>query len=353
MDLFEMFGIKVEDQIEEKSKTSSKTENKQKKGKKVEKKAASAKTDAKKLVLPLTVYTGFNRPFLITGTGSTTDKTLRERIHDVTKEFHPDVFTYDVVGDKVWVAFDPAKEVQKGKVKILKESEMFLANHQIDISGIAIDENDMADISVVEDVLKKVHPAFQKIGVVSSADGKLLAPVFHWEVLGNKELSFPVRVCLYGRENFQVTWEEFKNFLNEKGYNVEEDVKFDANILQQYIETKYPEYDKKHTKLLYMEKENIVLPVISIPENKKPVSAKKTEKFPTKDTTLSFIFEKIPLTPELFGGKEEVSEKELLAFCADKYPEYASESAKIFYDKKLRILFPRIEGARKGASAWV
>ena len=51
MDLFEMFGIKVEDQIEEKSKTSSKTENKQKKGKKVEKKAASAKTDAKKLVL--------------------------------------------------------------------------------------------------------------------------------------------------------------------------------------------------------------------------------------------------------------------------------------------------------------
>ena len=244
MDLFEMFGIKVEDQIEEKSKTSSKTENKQKKGKKVEKKAASAKTDAKKLVLPLTVYTGFNRPFLITGTGSTTDKTLRERIHDVTKEFHPDVFTYDVVGDKVWVAFDPAKEVQKGKVKILKESEMFLANHQIDISGIAIDENDMADISVVEDVLKKVHPAFQKIGVVSSADGKLLAPVFHWEVLGNKELSFPVRVCLYGRENFQVTQEEFGNFLNEKGYNVEEDVKFDANILQQYIETKYPEYVK-------------------------------------------------------------------------------------------------------------
>ena len=85
MDLFEMFGIKVEDQIEEKSKTSSKTENKQKKGKKVEKKAASAKTDAKKLVLPLTVYTGFNRPFLITGTGSTTDKTLRERIHDVAR----------------------------------------------------------------------------------------------------------------------------------------------------------------------------------------------------------------------------------------------------------------------------
>lgn len=85
MDLFEMFGIKVEDQIEEKSKTSSKTENKQKKGKKVEKKVASAKTDAKKLVLPLTVYTGFNRPFLITGTGSTTDKTLRERIHDVAR----------------------------------------------------------------------------------------------------------------------------------------------------------------------------------------------------------------------------------------------------------------------------
>ena len=203
MDLFEMFGIKVEDQIEEKSKTSSKTENKQKKGKKVEKKAASAKTDAKKLVLPLTVYTGFNRPFLITGTGSTTDKTLRERIHDVAREFHPDVFSYDVVGDKVWVAFNPEKEVQKGKVKILKESEMFLANHQIDISGIAIDENDMADISVVEDVLKKVHPAFQKIGVVSSADGKFLAPVFHWEVLGNKELSFPVRVCLYGREIFR------------------------------------------------------------------------------------------------------------------------------------------------------
>ncbi len=232
----------------------------------------------------------------------------------MTKEFHPDVFTYDVVGDKVWVAFDPAKEVQKGKVKILKESEMFLANHQIDISGIAIDENDMADISVVEDVLKKVHPAFQKIGVVSSADGKLLAPVFHWEVLGNKELSFPVRVCLYGRENFQVTREEFKNFLNEKGYNVEEDVKFDANILQQYIETKYPEYDKKHTKLLYMEKENIVLPVISIPENKNLFRQRKQKNFRRRIRRFPLFLKKFRLHRSYLEGKKKYQKKNFSHF---------------------------------------
>lgn len=152
-------------------------------------------------MLPLTVYTGFNRPFLITGTGSTTDKTLRERIHDVAREFHPDVFSYDVVGDKVWVAFNPEKEVQKGKVKILKESEMFLANHQIDISGIAIDENDMADISVVEDVLKKVHPAFQKIGVVSSADGEnFLHRYFTGKCLETKNFhSLSEYACMEGK----------------------------------------------------------------------------------------------------------------------------------------------------------
>ena len=71
-----------------------------------------------------------------------------------------------------------------------------------------------------------------------------------------------------------------------------------------------------------------------VPYLKTGTAAVKETTYPTKDVVLSLVFTKIPLSPDMFGGKEEVNEKELLKFICADYPEYGSGRASVQYLKK-------------------
>lgn len=80
-------------------------------------------------------------------------------------------------------------------------------------------------------------------------------------------------------------------------------------------------------------------------------TAKKTEhhaSFPT-DAAISLIFTKLQLSPELFGGKENVTESEILQYLSKDYPEYTKERTRIEYDAKENLIIPVLKGSTKGA----
>ncbi len=77
---------------------------------------------------------------------------------------------------------------------------------------------------------------------------------------------------------------------------------------------------------------------------------KKEETYPTEDTQIGLIFTKIKLSPELFGGKKEVTKKEICKFLSKDYEEFAdTERVTIIYDKARKLIKPMIAAARKGA----
>ena len=79
--------------------------------------------------------------------------------------------------------------------------------------------------------------------------------------------------------------------------------------------------------------------------------AKKEETFKTT-ATISLIFRRIKLSPDMFGGKEEVGRKEILAVLNKEYPEYTSERTTLTYDTKINTIFPGIKGSSKGATLY-
>ena len=86
-----------------------------------------------------------------------------------------------------------------------------------------------------------------------------------------------------------------------------------------------------------------------VPYIKSGVATAKEVMYPTSDVTLSLVFTRISLTPEMFGGKEKVTEKELLKVITDDYPEYGDGRATVNYLKKEKLIVVSIKSAKKGA----
>lgn len=86
-----------------------------------------------------------------------------------------------------------------------------------------------------------------------------------------------------------------------------------------------------------------------VPYIKSGVATAKEVMYPTSGVTLSLVFSRIPLNPEMFGGKEKVTEKELLKVITDDYPEYGDGRATVNYLKKEKLIVVSIKSAKKGA----
>lgn len=355
MDFFSMFNIPVETPAEKDTK---KTETKPKK-------TASAKggnkSSSKKPVkkeelykLPITVYTGYREPFSIEANEAKykegiTLKQLKQEIEAICPEYPAKVMLVEVdsKSSKAWAALNSMLAVRKGNLKLNKDTLISLAGHEIDHTSVMTDTECEVSIDELKKTFETVHPAFAYAGFV--AEGNVITPVFD-EGKMPSELKFPIRLCLYGRENWQIAQEEYNAFLTEKGNTLEGDGKYDEDMVREMITARYPDFDGDHLRLHYMDKENIVLVTMYV----KPVSGatagkKKEELYPTEGTTLSFIFNKVPLSPELFDGKKEVSKKELISYCATLYPEYDNENTQIRYDKERKLIIPVLQGSSKGA----
>ena len=80
----------------------------------------------------------------------------------------------------------------------------------------------------------------------------------------------------------------------------------------------------------------------------KAAATVKEELYPT-DASVSLIFTKLQLTSSMFGGKKEITKKELLKHIAKQYPEYSPERTELIYDKKQKLIIPSFKSGKRGS----
>lgn len=86
-----------------------------------------------------------------------------------------------------------------------------------------------------------------------------------------------------------------------------------------------------------------------VPYIKTGAATPKTQMYPTSDVSLSLVFRRIELSPEMFDGKDEVTEEELLSLITKDYPEYGNGRAELKYLKKEKLIMVSIKSSKKGS----
>lgn len=77
-------------------------------------------------------------------------------------------------------------------------------------------------------------------------------------------------------------------------------------------------------------------------------AVKEEKKYPTEGTELSLMLRHIPLSPEMFAGKKEVTSEQLLNWLTPQYPEYSKDRTCFEYDEKAKLIIAILKGASKG-----
>lgn len=121
-----------------------------------------------------------------------------------------------------------------------------------------------------------------------------------------------------------------------------------------FTDEKVEEVVKKLYSPLFMENYHIVASpeegqYFVVPYIKTGAATPKTQMYPTEGVTLSLVFKRIELSPEMFGGKSEVTEDEILKLVAKDFPEYGNGRAAVTYLKKEKLIMVSIKSSKKGA----
>lgn len=206
------------------------------------------------------------------------------------------------------------------KSKMCGEYRILLGGYETTVS-----ENDGEDdrpfgLKEVQKVWYNSYPDFENISdFISDDDRKVIVPVFKQKPVKDAKEGL---VYIFGNIPCTVS--------NES--------------LEAVAKREFAEYEGNYHIVQYGEGEYFLVPHI-----KAGMAAKKEMVYPTKDVSLSFVFSRIPLTPEMFDGKEEVTEKELLAYITEDFPEYGNGRSSIEYLKKEKLILVSIKSAKKGA----
>ena len=343
LNLFDMLGIPTpkEETKPEKKKKSRAT------------KSASKKDKENAYPLPLTVVTGWHEPAVIEGPGEVLDQSLRMKIHELFPEYTDSNMTIHVDSDKksVYVGFKRSSILTKGTQKLASSVECCLGGERLEISnafdGTDDQEVDVADISKV---LAESCPIFKGCSFVM---GEILVPMFTQSALTDQKLSFPINILFFGRGTMQVTKQQYAVAFSTGGQSWdEEDGTVSAVVLMDIVLGQWNDLDARFTVLEYDQEQNMVLVTQIVGEEETKKTPVKDE-FSTEGTTLSVIFQKLPLSPELFGGKTSVTKKELQAYVAGIFPEYGGNNVEFLYNKETKFIVPLLRGSSKGGNTGV
>lgn len=343
MDIFSILGIEA-------PKEEKKQANGKKETKKSKKQTTAGKTETK-YDLPLTVVTGWREPGKIEGAEAVTMEQLRERIHALYPEYGTRNMAVHVEKQVVYVGFKNSKILTKGTRELDNTVKCCLGSESFDISevfdGTEKQEVDVADIS---NVLERICPIFRGCSIVT--DGDILVPVFTQSAYTDQKLMFPINVLLFGRGTMQITKQQYADAFAASGtaWN-EADGTVSARALTDMVLKQWADLNQKFTVLLYDKEQNMILVTQQVGEEEtvEKKSSASSESYPTENTTLSVIFQKLPLSPELFGGKKKVTKKEMQEYVAGIFPEYSGDNVDFVYNKETRIIVPVLRGSRKGA----
>ena len=341
---------------------------------KAKKEKKPKKTEKKGYVLPVTVYSDYFEPIVIRGDISSLEMTENEILKEVTadKPFLKN-FTLEVLDEKRFVLVRPEYgDVKKGMVTVNDELEIVMGDKNIDISSITDGLNEISYEKISEYL--KVQTGTE---VDLFKDGDRINVLFGTGNGGRIEnLKFPFSVILGIDGVHTVEKEDYLKALkknlpeeaeeedeeagaedgmleeisdDEAGDSQdEEDVKITSNDLIRYIETLDDTYKGGHCRLYVNSDKNINCVRVTYKKKFVAPAAKKEELFPT-NAVVSLIYERHQLTPEMFGGKEEVASDEIQKFLEKMYPEFSKERTYLEYDKKNNIIIPMIKSSKRGA----
>lgn len=348
--------------------------------KKPAKKSSSKKgTQPVKYRQPITLHSNYSEPVVIEGSGLPEEMTESEILEEARARHGCfKNFTTEILDEKTMLLVPQSYScVKKGTLKITDELEVRFGDNIMDISPIT---EGMAEIAYEK--LIKYASEQAGTGIELVHEGSLVTLLYSMDGSGSIEnLKFPVTAILGADTSITVQEDEFREFVDSMNAQKDSAAREDGDIFDEtdepedvempdeeapeedeppikelltssnflrFIESKEPTYKGGHGQLYINEKLNLVRALYK----KKFAAANKTPKketlYPT-DATLSLIYEKMQLSPEMFGGRKEVTEREIQKYLEKDRPEYSKERTKIEYDEKNRLIIATIIGGKRGS----
>lgn len=327
VDIFKELGFEPEEP--------KKKENKKTKGK-------STKDDVVKL--PVTVYTGYTEPVILKpddfkGKNEVSIKEAHEYLGNLLRGYPKGLTVCQKgKGNVLYLVHKSDYAIGKDEIHINKDTVFMIGNLNIDINVLKTSEACNINCKDLNKLFSDMFPKYGNIRFLHSAVSNVIVPTFNYPKLLEK-LDFPVTIGVFGREEISVTKEDY----NKKLQNAEE--KADPEKLKKLVVQKYPDFGEEHLVLQWNNKHKIV--IAKMVEKKDSSNNKEENMIPT-NATVSLIYTKFEITPEMFDGKLEIEKEELRQYIAKDRPEYAKERTNITYDEEQNLIIVVCIGSRKG-----
>lgn len=348
MDLFEMFGVE-----DVPAPAPKKKEEKKKPAKKKEKKTEKSVTAT--FNCPLSVITDRGE-VKISEEGTKTEKEIIELL--AAKYVLPaEKCVLQEKGKNLFFSVNREKVSAKGEIVICPDTTLYVGERQrIDVSGLLTsDQPESVPFGKLGTYLADmVSPLFSIVTAFPSSENEVtVIPAVMEQKDLEMELSkmkFPFRIGKVDGNVFEVQEDYYESVLMEAGKNAsgEKETGLLYEDVKAFINKQYPQF-KGEAVFNACSDKNAILVFVGAKEKKVSSNAAKySTLIPTEGTSISLIFTKIQLTPEMFGGKKEVKKDEIIKILGKMYPEYSPERTTIEYDKENKLIVPILKGAKKG-----
>lgn len=338
------------------SKTKQPEKKEEKKEKAVKPKAMVSGTA---YVFPLTVVLGYADSIVLEKEQFEEDKVDEVAIKKKLSAMYPGLpekfLKLEGSGNHVYAFLDESRAMAKGTLSFANE------HPKAAFMGEVFDLPEKKELTVNEanEALKEVFGGMAEFRYI--VDGELCYPLLgSTKVL---EVDAPVRVVAFRNSELLEILDlsapvEDAEEVVESDAGTGEDGETEKKIQKKVAEKellnalylKYPEL--KGSGEIRTAGENTVVFVFTKKTKTISAPAKKEETYKTT-AKISLLFRSIKLSPDMFGGKEEVKRKDILAVLSKEYPEFTEERTGLTYDSRTNTILPYVKGSSKGATLCV
>lgn len=206
-------------------------------------------------------------------------------------------------------------------------------NYRFSLAGFETTINEeVITLEHVEKLWEKEFPDYGRCDFGYDEEHEIIVPLLKPQLEQEKIPLLPITISIFGGipnivENLKEE-KELKEYINKNFPCLEDNFKINVKNKE----------DKSGSRIF-------IIPEIQSSASK---SVPKKKLFPTK-STISLAFQRIEITPTMFGGKEKVEGTDILNFISKDYPEYSEERTQIEYDKKNNLIILILKSSRKGS----
>lgn len=290
--------------------------------------------------LPLMLYTGYHKPAKLDNNEKKElgPKELAGKIACMFPEYSKCLYRHDRKKGNIYAYFSPDTLVTKGKLKVTGETKMMLGNGIFDLSRITKNGDCDVEISELSKIVTEKIPLLKgaELGFYYIPEPDIIIPKLPEKGIP-KNTRFPVTVLLPERGMLEISKETYE------AEGIAKDAP-DASGIAKIVEKQWPELSQGFG--IYYAQNTAILSPKFAPD---APTGSQEELIPVMGTVISLVFAKIALTPDMFGGAEEVSKNDIIRLLSKEYPEYSKSRTEIIYDKDKRLVIPVLKGSRKGA----